>query len=348
MIKWVSIALAVIGVIVAATVALTASSEAPEPPAAESPAINPFDRSIAAAGIVEGASRNVMISAPEPGLAMDVRVEVGEEVREGDVLFRLDTRPLEADLRRARARLDSARAELERLRALPREEEVPIARARVARLEALAADAEDAYTRILQATARDATSDREVIRLRHEMEAANAEAERARAQLELLLDGAWEADVAVGRAEVDAAEAQVSAIENLIDRRLVKAPIAGTVLKRNIEPGEFVSPGRAEPALVIADLSTFVIRAQIHEEDMTDPGDFGEAVARPRGRPEQRIPLEFRRVEPLAIPKRQLTGAQAELVDTRVVEALFEVKSDPDPRLYPGQLVDVFIRVRDE
>jgi hypothetical protein len=52
-------------------------------------------------------------------------------------------------------------------------------------------------------------------------------------------------------------------------------------------------------------------------------------------------------IEPLAVPKKQLTGSTQELVDTRVVEVLFAVQpGSPDNiRLYPGQIVDVFIDV---
>ncbi len=50
------------------------------------------------------------------------------------------------------------------------------------------------------------------------------------------------------------------------------------------------------------------------------------------------------RIEPLAIPKANLSGLATELVDTRVVEAVFRVEPTAgNERLYPGQVVDVFI-----
>ncbi len=57
------------------------------------------------------------------------------------------------------------------------------------------------------------------------------------------------------------------------------------------------------------------------------------------------IPLAMVRIEPLAIPKTQLSGATNERVDTRVVEVIFEVQGSPKVTLFPGQLVDVFIDV---
>jgi len=125
----------------------------------------------------------------------------------------------------------------------------------------------------------------------------------------------------------------------------VRAPIAGTILKRNIEPGEHASPSAGEAALVLADLSALMVRARVNEEHMPPEERMASAIARPRGRADQEIPLRLHAVEPLAIPKRSLTGAPAEFVDTRVVEVLFKMERKPDPRVVPGRLVDVFIEL---
>ena len=51
------------------------------------------------------------------------------------------------------------------------------------------------------------------------------------------------------------------------------------------------------------------------------------------------------RIEPLALPKTQLTGLKDELVDTRVIEVVFQVEAGDAAgvRPYPGQVVDVFL-----
>jgi len=347
-IKWISIGAALIGLVVAIVAALTMSAEAPEARLASTPSIDPFDVSVAGTGIIEGNSRNVRVSAPEAGLVREVLVDVGEEVERGDVLLRIDARPLEADLLRAQAARDSAAQRLERLGARPREEDVVVARAEVARARAEADDARDALNRVLEAEARDAAAARGVARRRFDAERAEAALARAEGDLARLLDGAWREDIEVAEAELARAAAEVRAIELLIDRRSVRAPISGTVLKRRVEPGEFVAPGDRGGAIVLADLSVIVVRAQINGQDMPDVGRIVEAVARPRSRLDETIPLRLRRVEPLAIPKSSLTGAPAELVDTRVVEVLLEVEGEPEAQLIPGQLVDVFIRLEPE
>jgi len=56
------------------------------------------------------------------------------------------------------------------------------------------------------------------------------------------------------------------------------------------------------------------------------------------------IPLEFVRVQPYVTPKIQLSDQRTEQVDLRVLPVVFQFKQPPTRRLYPGQLVDVYIK----
>ena len=59
------------------------------------------------------------------------------------------------------------------------------------------------------------------------------------------------------------------------------------------------------------------------------------------------MPLSFVRLEPFVVPKRSLTGENTELVDTRVLQVIYEAADDRLP-LYVGQQVDVFLNAGDE
>jgi hypothetical protein len=67
-----------------------------------------------------------------------------------------------------------------------------------------------------------------------------------------------------------------------------------------------------------------------------------KAVADVRGFPEKPVQLEFVRVEPWVRPKRSLTGATSERVDTRVLQVIFKLGPSDVP-VYVGQQVDVFM-----
>jgi HlyD family secretion protein len=342
--RWIPILIAAAGLGVAIYTIATASHQPPKAPLEAAPSINPYPHGIAASGSVEAASRNLMISAPEGGgMVMRVFVDVNDAVKVGDPLFELDSRPLQADLIRARSEKAIAEAQLRALEQQPRPESIPPLESAVRNAEAELADWTDQYERYRAAALQVAGSDVEARRRWYAMEGARARLSQAQANLALARSGAWAPELEVARAGVAAAEASVNAIQILIDRRTVRSPIEGTVMKRNIEPGQFApaEPGRA--AMVVGDLGRLNIRARVDEEDVPRLVEGARGTARLRGAANITIPLRMIRIEPLAGPKTDLTGATTERVDTRILEVLFGVEGGPAAPLYPGQLVDVFI-----
>jgi HlyD family secretion protein len=342
-IKWITILLAVIGLGLATYTIATARHDPPKAPLAAEPSVNPYAHGIAATGLVEAASRNIQVAAPEGGLVMRVHVQVGDRVKVGDPLFELDSRALQADLVRARAQVQAARAELQRLQATPRPEEIPPLEAAVRAAEAELADWTDQYERYQQAAQQVAGSDVEARRRWFAMEGARARLEQARATLALAKAGAWGAELEVARANIATAEAAVAGIQMLVERRTVRSPIDGSVLKRNIEPGQFTAAEARTAAMVVGDLGRLHVRAQVDEEDVPGLREGAAGTARVRGPRAITFSLRMLRIEPLASPKVELSGATNERVDTRVVEVLFEIEGETGASVYPGQLVDVFI-----
>ena len=56
-----------------------------------------------------------------------------------------------------------------------------------------------------------------------------------------------------------------------------------------------------------------------------------------------KVPLEFVRVQPYVSPKIELSNQRQEKVDLRVLPVIFRFKKKNLSRIYPGQLVDVYI-----
>src|SRR5262245_41352695 len=89
------------------------------------PSRPPFETYVAGSGIIEAMDRNVAIGSPLPRLVLEVQVKVGDEVDAGAPLFTLDDRDFKAEAEVRRTALQSAKARLERLKAMPRPEEIP-------------------------------------------------------------------------------------------------------------------------------------------------------------------------------------------------------------------------------
>jgi len=344
MLKWSVIILALAGLAMGVWTVATSGRENPEPPPASSPSVNPFPAGIAAEGLVEAAGRNVELAPPEPGLVRQVHVAVGDRVEADAALFQLDARPLEAELMEAKASLAVAKAQLARAEAAPRSASVPPLEAAVEQARARLKLAETEFQQTRQAYEQDAATERELERQEAELASAEAALAEAKARLAELEAGTWEPELTVARRQLRQAEARIEALNQRIDRLTVRAPSAGTVLKRHIEPGEYAQPGGGgEPAMVLGRLETLHVRAMVDEEDVPRLAEGAAGVARVRGPGSGEVPLTMLRIEPLAEPKQQLTGAPAELVDTRVIEVLFRVEEPGQAPLYPGMLVDVFI-----
>ena len=357
MIKHITIALALIGLALGVWAVAKSGVAPPSPPPRRAPSINPFPNGIAATGIIETAAGDLCITAPQAGLVTDVFVQVNDRVAKGDKLFQLDRRLLDAQLITARAAAAAAQAQLDRLLAQPRPEDLLPLQAAVRQVEVELADARDMLERTEAAFQGSAATAGELSRRRFAAQGAEAALAEARAQLAQVAAGAWSHDVKIAEANVAQAGAHIEALSIQTERLTVRAPSAGVVLKRWVEPGEFTgSPSGALPgalpgagagalpgAMIIGDLAHLRIRAQIDELDMPRIRLGALASARLRGSGAEEIKLKMLRIEPLAQPKRQLAGTNVEFIDTRVVEVLFDVVLPPDVAIYPGQLVDVFV-----
>jgi HlyD family secretion protein len=343
MVKWVTFVFALLGV----PVALWAVVASRVPPPALAPdekiPVNPFPRGISAPGAVEAASRNVRVAAPEPGLIEKVFVQVNDVVKAGDPLFQLDTRLVEADLAKAEAALEVSRRSLDRLRAMPRPDEVARLQAALNQATARADHKRRAHESAQRMHTGGALSAQKFGESDLALNECVAEQAQAQAALDLVRAGTSKHDLLVSEAELRLAEAELRGIRSRRDRLTVRSPIAGTVLKRYLEPGQF-APAGDQPSIMVGDLSSLRIRAQVDERDAQRLHADCRAVAFGPDQTGGPNNLRIVRIEPLAVPKNQLSASTSELVDVRVIEVVFELESKDTHRpFYPGQVVDVFI-----
>jgi HlyD family secretion protein len=306
------------------------------------PARTPIKTGVAGAGLVEPRSENIRVAAVVPGTVVDVAVAVGDRVAVGDVLFRLDDRQRKAELAVQEAQLAEAEATLDRWKQLPRPEDVPPSEARVKKLEADVTLRKDDLERTRSLVKQRIQTDQDLIEREQAYHAAAAELTQGQAEDNRLKAGAWEADLAVQRAAVERARQLVDQANVEIDRLIVRSPIAGTVLKVDVRPGEYVGTPPGQPLVILGDVDRLHVRVDIDEQDLSrfQPGMPGQGFV--RGDAERPLSLTFVRVEPYAEPKRSLTGAGTERIDTRVLQVIYAIDSC-DRAVYVGQQIDVFL-----
>jgi HlyD family secretion protein len=320
-------------------------SHQPVPVAAPvtAPVRSPFAQMVAGAGLIEPSSESIAIGTPVNGIVAEVAVAVDAEVKKGDLLFRLDDRSLRAQLATQESAVATARAQLERLAAAPRAEDVPVAEARLAEARVGLAEAGAQAAIVESVTEPRAVSLDERNRRRFAAQAAETRVHQAEADLARLKAGSWTADLAVARAQIAQAEAQVEATRVEIARLEVRAPIAGQILQVKVRVGESASTGvLATPLMVLGATAVLHLRVDIDEHDAWRVRPGAAAEGHVRGNPEQHTALRFVRFEPFVVPKRSLTGDSTERVDTRVLQVLYAFERATLP-VYVGQQMDVFI-----
>jgi multidrug resistance efflux pump len=310
------------------------------------PARTPFGKNVAGAGMVEASTENISIGSALPGVVLEVYVpveKVGTHVKQGDPLFKVDDRQLKAQLRVQEANLQAAEAQLAKLDAMPRLEELPPSEAKVRVAEANVALQQDLSDRAARLAPSGAMAAEDVRQRDLTLQVARRQLAQAKMEHELLKAGAWQPDKAIAKAQVEQARAQVEQTKTEIERTLVRAPVDGEVLQVNVRPGEYVGAPPSQALMMLGHSRQLHVRVDIDEHDIPRLRTDTPARASLRGDPSVHYPLKFVRVEPFVVPKKSLTGDNTERVDTRVLQVIYALDATGKPPVYVGQQMDVFI-----
>lgn len=332
--------LAVIGVAFALYTVQRSSRPVPAAQPVSDPSRPARPAELSGAGIVESASEEIAIASPVGGVITEVLARPGAEVQAGEALLRLDDRAQRAQLAVAEAQVAAAQAQVARLQAQPRAEDLAVAQASLAAARTAREEAASAWAFYEGLTGEISAEQR--LRARYALEKAKAAETEAQRGLERVQAGAWQSDLAVAAAELQAAVASRAAAQVELDRLVVRAPIAATVLQVKAKPGTFAPAGQTSSLVLLGDVRTLHVRVDIDENEAwrMQPGASAEGCV--RGNPQLRTALRFVRIEPYVIAKKSLTNDPTERVDTRVLQVLFAFDRAALP-VYVGQQMDVFI-----
>lgn len=197
------------------------------------------------------------IAAKTPGRLKDIMADEGDFVTAGQVLARMDTEVLEAQLREAQAQVRRATISIDTARSqvVQRRAEKEAATAVVAQRKAELDAAQKRFERSEQLAKSGSGSIENLDNDRARYEGAKAAVSAAEAQVAAVTSGisAAEAQVIDAEAAVDATTATVDRIKADIKDSTLVAPRDGRVQYRVAEPGEVLGAGGK--VLNIVDLS---------------------------------------------------------------------------------------------
>lgn len=216
---------------------------------------------IEATGTIE--ATEVDIAAEIAGRVTLLSVDEGSRVRSGDLIAKLDTNQLEAEVLRAEAALASVRSTVNDLEAGARTQELEGARARMESAQAKLALDESDWRRAHDLYEQGVVSENQRDAARANRDVSRRQYEAATEELKLLEAGARPDRIEAARAQMKEAEAALRLARVRLDKASIYAPIAGAVLVKDVEEGEVVSPGL--PIVTVADLSDMWVKIYIDE-----------------------------------------------------------------------------------
>ena len=316
----------------------------------------PYPGAIKAEGVIDNdaaGGTSVYVFPEVPGTVADTFVHEGDRVSASQPLFALDDSVQRATTENLRQQALAADATLRKLRAPPRKQQVAVAKAQVDQAKAALKAAVDQHKRLKRSADLDARSiSKENLEgAADAVRSAQTGVEVAQRQLDLLNAGASTFDIQNQAALTVAAYRAYDSGKALLGKYVVRAPFAGVVTTVNVPKGAYMAPvGVFDPAtqytlpaiVLTRDTPTPMVRAYVDQAAMEKMPRTPHAVMIVRGS-NVHIPLDFVRVQPQVTARVALTPQDKDKGDPRVLPVIFKPKPGAGTRLYPGQLVDVYI-----
>src|SRR5215813_1368289 len=204
------------------------------------------------------------IAARVDGRVAQVPVERGQNVAANAVLVRIDNPETIAKNEQALAAKIVADAQLANINVGTRVETIAARKAALERAEASVVLAKKTYDRISQLAEHGNAPIARLDQATDSLHESERGVDQARSAHEQAVNGYTKEEHEIAVANVGKALADIKAVQAIIDQMVIYAPVASQVYQRNVEPGEYVSPG--VPLVTLIDLNDLWIHFDLRED----------------------------------------------------------------------------------
>ncbi len=261
----------------------------------------------------------------------------GDKVKAGDLLAQLDQEPFKEELALRKARVAEAQANLAKLEAGTRPQEIERARAEVEARQAALENARAIYGRQETLVRKDFASQEAFDNAVKQLKQAQAALSSAEEALKLAIEGPRKEDIAAAEAALEAAKAQEQAAQTALEDASLHAPEDGVILTRAVEPGTIV--GEGTPVYTLSLSEPVWVRAYVPEPQlgMVSPGTPVQVITDTK--PDEPYDGQVGFVSPVA----EFTPKSVETPELRadLVYRFRVVVKNPDDALRQGMPVTV-------
>ncbi|WP_180005399.1 MULTISPECIES: MacA family efflux pump subunit [unclassified Acinetobacter] len=265
-----------------------------------------IENSVLATGVLE-ATKMVSVGAQVSGQVKKMYVQLGDEVKQGQLIARIDSVRQENDLKTAEASIKNQQAQL------------AVKNANLAKVDA-------EYKRQQAMYAQDATS-------RAELESALASYKTA------------QADIAAINAQIEQSRLTLATAKEDLGYTQIVAPMDGTIVAIVTEEGQTVNANQSAPTIVkLAKLDTMTIKAEISEADVMKVQEGQSVYFTTLGDSETKHYATLRQVEPApnSINTESNSNTSSSSSTAVYYNALFDVPNE-DGKLRIDMTAQVYI-----
>jgi HlyD family secretion protein len=204
------------------------------------------------------------MAARVDGRVAEIPVARGQDVAAGAVLVKIDNPETLAQKNQAMTAELVAEAQLAHIHAGTRTEEIAARKAALDRAKAAVVLAQKTYDRISELTGRGHASVADLDKATDSLDESQRAADQAKSAYDEAVNGYTKEEREIAKATVKKAVADTKEVQSIIDQMVVYAPVASQVYQRNVEPGEYVSPG--VPLITLVDLNDMWVHFDLRED----------------------------------------------------------------------------------
>lgn len=204
------------------------------------------------------------IAARVDGRVAEIPVERGQNVAAGAVLVRIDNPETIAKNKQAVAAKAVAEAQLANINVGTRVETIAARKAELERAQASVVLAQKTYDRVSQLAEHGNAPIARLDQATDSLHESQRGVDQAKSAYDQAVNGYTKEEHEIAQANVAKAIADIKAVQSIIDQMVVYAPVASQVYQRNVELGEYVSPG--VPLITLIDLNDLWIHFDLRED----------------------------------------------------------------------------------
>jgi HlyD family secretion protein len=209
--------------------------------------------------------KSINVSPKQSGILKRLLVKEGDTVKQGQILANMDDSNLLGQLTQAKGQIAQQEANLQKVIAGNRPQDIGQAQARLQSAQASLNKAKDDLRRNQQLYNSGAISLQTLNQSRADRDSAQAQVNEAQQALGLQKAGSRPEDIKQARAQLASARGSLQIIQTQINDTVLRAPFDGVITQKYADPGAFVTPTTSGSAVSSATSSSIVSLASTNQ-----------------------------------------------------------------------------------